>query len=310
MKFPSRLVFLLLLISIPFSLTQYSELYGQTMQDISCPSCVKISSDEIELYKELFPIIIWTDDYIYDHQSIVTVNGYLKPENAQNPVTILVTNPLGNLVTVEQVTPAPSGDFTLKFNTESTLWSQDGTYIIKAQSGSEGRSFKTDIELIPLDLGTTSKCNTTMITVFADNGGTYCVPFEVSGELEGIEGMLSIESKTLLLNVRSTNVEFIFVDLPRHLLNAKTDAGQDSPFIILVNGEEREFEEQTSNLENHRRLAILFPPDREGTIEIIGTSAIPEFGSIAVLVLVSATIAIIVASHRFLGVQKSGLYNH
>src|SRR3990167_1583613 len=41
----------------------------------SCPSCVIIPPDQIEFYKKNVPLAIWTDNLLYDHDSIVTVNG-------------------------------------------------------------------------------------------------------------------------------------------------------------------------------------------------------------------------------------------
>lgn len=293
------LVLSLMVLPITSGTTQdFTNVYGQTMQDISCPGCVTIPPNEIDLYRELFPIIIWVDDSVYNHKSVITVNGFLKPDNAFNPVTITVTNPIGNLVTVEQLTPSVNGDFKIKLNTASVLWKQDGHYIIKAQSGAENRSFKTSVELISLDLGTRSQCKTFEIETEADNGGTYCIPFQTTGEITSIDGFLKTESKTLILNVRGTDVDSIFVEIPRNILNAKTDEGADSEFVILINGKPADYEEQKSALENHRRIAISYLPDREGTIEIIGTSAIPEFGPIAMLILIVAITTILAITNQ------------
>ena len=281
-----------------FTVTNFPNAVGQTMIDTSCPSCVTIPPNEIELYKELFPIIIWTADAVYDHDSQLIVNGYLKPENTFNPVTITVTNPIGNLVAVEQVSPTTDGNFVIEFNTGSVLWKQDGLYIIKAQSGDENRSFKTGIEIISLDLGTISQCTHSEITTNADNGGMYCIPFEFTGEITGIEGFLNTKSKTLVLEVRGSDVELLFIDIPQQILNAKDAGGINTEFVVLINNAPGDFEEQQSKFTNHRRLAIEYLPDREGTIEIIGTSVIPEFGSLTVLVLISAITAIVLISTR------------
>ena len=99
--------------------------YGQNLGfTTSCPSCVDIPPEEIELYKELFPLIIWTDEPVMDHNSKFKVNGFIRPENAFHPITITVTNPIGNIVTIEQVTPAANGEFSINFNTASTLWNR------------------------------------------------------------------------------------------------------------------------------------------------------------------------------------------
>ena len=61
-------------------------------------------------------------------------------------------------------------------------------------------------------------------------------------------------------------------------------------FFVLADGEEVPFEESATK--THRSLTIVLPADTE-EIEIIGTFVIPEFGSIAMLVLAVAVVSII-----------------
>lgn len=264
----------------------------------TCTGCVHIPLEEVNLYKTLFPLTIWTDETIYDHNSIITLSGHLRPDNTFNPITITVTNPIGNIVAIEQITPMPSGDFSVEFNTSSNLWKKDGTYVIKAQSGQQTRLFKTDIELISLDLGSKSECSLNEVKAEADNGGIYCIPFSVTGEITGIEGFLTTTTNTLTLNLRGTGVELITLELPRYILDSKSSDGTDSPFVILLNGISIDYEELFSFSDSERKIKIIYPPDREGKIEIIGTQAVPEFGSMGLMVLLFAISAIVVISAR------------
>ena len=120
---------------------------------ITCINCVQIQSHEIDLYKEMFPLTVWTDFPIYDHNSIIQVNGYLKPQNTIAPILAVVTNPIGNVVTVQQLTSDADGNFSFELNTDGPLFKQDGDYILKVQSGTETRQFKTMFTLTsdPLD---------------------------------------------------------------------------------------------------------------------------------------------------------------
>ena len=110
---------------------------------IKCINCVQIQSYEIDLYKEMFPLTVWTDLPLYDHHSIIKINGYLKPQNTIAPVLIVITNPIGNVVTIQQLSSDVDGNFSFELNTESPLFKQDGDYILKVQSGTETRQFKT-----------------------------------------------------------------------------------------------------------------------------------------------------------------------
>jgi len=136
-----RSVLAVLFLSIVVSLSLASTSYAE--QEIHCISCVQIHSYEIDLYKEMFPLTVWTDSQIYDHHSTIKINGYLKPQNNIAPILVVVTNPIGNVVTVQQLSPDVDGNFSFELNTESPLLKQDGDYILKVQSGTETRQFKT-----------------------------------------------------------------------------------------------------------------------------------------------------------------------
>ncbi|PIN95332.1 MAG: copper-binding protein, partial [Nitrosopumilus sp. CG10_big_fil_rev_8_21_14_0_10_33_7] len=80
----------------------------------------------------------------------------------------------------------------------------------------------------------------------------------------------------------------------RALIDAKM-GDQDDTFFVLVDGEEVDFEETTTSTD--RTLTILFPAGAE-EIEIIGTTVVPEFGTIAVMILAVAIISIIAVSAK------------
>ena len=50
-------------------------------------------------------------------------------------ITIVVTSPNGNIVTIDQVSPSSDGSFMTEIQTNSQLWKQDGFYTVTAQQG-------------------------------------------------------------------------------------------------------------------------------------------------------------------------------
>jgi len=64
-------------------------------------------------------------------------------------VTFSITSPNGNLVSVEQITPNPDGQFTVEIKTGGPLWVEDGVYTVTANQGiaSEYRD-SIDVEII------------------------------------------------------------------------------------------------------------------------------------------------------------------
>ena len=52
-------------------------------------------------------------------------------------VSIVVISPLGNIVSIAQITPNADGSFMTDFQTSSALWKQNGDYTIKASQGTD-----------------------------------------------------------------------------------------------------------------------------------------------------------------------------
>jgi len=251
---------------------------GPFVQDLACIGCVDIPLEEIELYKDLFPIIIWTDAKNYDHNSVITVNGFLRPENTFNPITFTVSNPIGNIVTIEQITPEPNGDFTLRLNTASALWKSDGFYVIKAQSGGENRVFKTNVILTSGIIQQESRCG---LSEFSVNGN--CISYSITGgTITGAN--LDTVKKSLKINIVSEDGGTLNINPSSSIINGI--------FMVQIDGK---VWDNTSIQGNS--VTILFP---EGTheIEIIGTFVIPEFGHLAIIILAITITAMIVLNRK------------
>ena len=83
--------------------------------------------------------------------------------------------------------------------------------------------------------------------------------------------------------------------MPRELIDAIGPDGQEDTFFVLVDGEEVDFDESKTSTD--RTLTIAFPDGAE-EIEIIGSFVVPEFGTIAALILAIAIISIIAVSSK------------
>lgn len=272
--------------------------WGQAIiQDMSCPSCIEIPPEELDIYKDLFPLIIWTDYQVYDHSSEILVWGHTRTNNLQIPITLIVTNPSGSIVTIEQIESPPNGDFFVTFNTASPLWKQDGPYIIKAQSGSESRVFKIKVNLVTGSVGDRFQCDSDELSAKSDRGGLHCIP--VPGQdITGIKSFINTKSKTLELDLSETGFSSLTLSIPRYVLDSRSEGGVDSDYVILFNGSPVSFSELKSSSPNHRDIEIQIPADREGKLEIIGTSVVPEFGEIVILILVVSITSIVIISRK------------
>jgi len=289
----NKILLLSLVMGVLFT-SSLSYSYGQMIQDLSCSGCIQIkNTDRLEIHKILgLPIILWAEDFTYsfDHNSIITINGHSNLNNPDMPIVFTVTNPIGNLVTIEQIMVKPNSDFKIEFNSASPLWKKDGMYIIMAQAGPQSTIFKTNLNVFSVDSISSLECNSSDITVSSDIGKQYCISFESTFPITQMTGFLNTETKTLSLNVQGNFAQIFDINIDRNLLNAMSSDGTDTEFIVMVNGEPADFEEKDSELAGYRTLSIPYAAG-ETTIEIIGTFAIPEFGSIAVLILVVTVIA-------------------
>ncbi len=103
-----------------------------------------------------------------------------------------------------------------------------------------------------------------------------------------------IDANSLFINLDTTELGVLTVTLPRDVIDA-TISGEDDDFFVIVDGEEVDFEETKTSTD--RTLDIEFPAGAE-EIEIIGTFVIPEFGTIAAMILAVAIISIIAVSAK------------
>jgi len=126
-----------------------------------------------------------------------------------------------------------------------------------------------------------------VIGLFFQLNSTFAQEFEepsysiVGGKVLGFE--VDTEVLSLIVELETWSDGEITISLPRNLMDSKIDTDDD--FLVLIDGDEILIEEQKSSID--RTLTI---PFKQGdfNIEIIGTEIIPEFSSMAVLVLGSA----------------------
>ncbi len=108
------------------------------------------------------------------------------------------------------------------------------------------------------------------------------------------------ESESLIINIDSMSNGTLFIQLPRDVIDAKFGE-EDDDFFVLIDGLETEFDEIKTA--NERTLTVAFPQGTE-EIEVIGTFVVPEFGAIAILILVVSVFSII-----FMSKTKIGFYS-
>ena len=78
----------------------------------------------------------------------IGITGHTTKTNED--VTLTVTSPNGNIVSIDQLRPGSNGDFATDIVIGGQLWSQDGIYTVVAQQGNAA-AFKDSVEVDILD---------------------------------------------------------------------------------------------------------------------------------------------------------------
>ena len=91
-------------------------------------------------YASVEPLSVITEEF-YAEGNTITISGHVKDFDSSDPmkmmdVTITITAPNGNLVTVLQITPNSDGDYSKSF-TAGGMMKDDGDYTVKAQWGAQ-----------------------------------------------------------------------------------------------------------------------------------------------------------------------------
>jgi len=244
-------------------------------------------------------IIVTTDKSSYLEGEMISISGEIKNIALGNQLSIVIQAPNGNIVALDQITVGSDKQFSTEIKLGGKLMKQEGTYTIKVTQDENNHvttSFEfggvsSSNELEELDIIIDSPITATTVTV---QDSTDLISYEITnGKIINI--MTDMDAKSLLIDIEAWDDGSITLTIPRSVLDAKINDGDDDEFFVLVDGEEVDFEEITTSTD--RTLTIEFSAGSE-QIEIIGTFVIPEFGTIAAMILAVAIISIIAISAK------------
>jgi len=240
-------------------------------------------------------IVVTTDKSSYSEGETVMVTGEVRDLYSGTPVSLIVKSPNGSFVVVDQVTVGTDKKFSTEITAGGTM-KKEGTYTIIATYESKNRVAEATFEFggsaaVPVEEVVNPNVTDTTVTI---QGSADLIGYDITGgKLLGI--MPDVDSSSLIISIDATEDGSITLTIPRSVLDAILPDGGDDDFFVLIDGEEVEFEETKSPTD--RTLTIAFPAGTE-QIEIIGTFVVPEFGTIAAMILAVAIISIIAVSAK------------
>ena len=240
------------------------------------------------------PISIETDSDTYDHSSIITVTGQIANVDPNYLVVALKSlAPNGNIAGVAQPEVNSDGSFVGIFNTSGYAWKNNGTYQITATYLGIDATISIEIKDAVKTGMTVGTATTADVVVEREAVAAYEFPvgqiaYDITCSATAPSFIGNGDDSTLDIYIDATDDGVLTIALDESIIKPF----DDGTFFVLVNNEEVQDFVQEGN-----KLTI---PCKVGDekISIVGSWAIPEFGTIAVMILVVAIVSIIIVSAK------------
>ena len=238
------------------------------------------------------PISIETDSDAYDHSSIITVTGQIANVDPNYlAIALKVLSPNGNIAGIAQPEVNSDGSFVGTFNTSGYAWKNNGTYQITATY--LGIDAIISIE-IKDTVGTGIIAETAAVSIAETEAASIYefpvgqIAYDITCSTTSPSFIGNGDDSTLDIYIDATDDGVLTIALDESIIKPF----DDGTFFVLVNNEEVQDFVQEGN-----KLTI---PCNVGDekISIVGSWAIPEFGTIAVMILVVAIVSIIIVSAK------------
>ena len=239
-----------------------------------------------------FTITMETDKGVYDHSSVITVTGHVEPIDPNgSDVTIVIerADPIG-ITGFDQVSVDSSGNFSTTINTATGSMKYDTTYLIKAQYVDVETTVSIELtaadETYSLETATTVTPETE--TSLSELVGGGPIEYDLTCSATSPTFWPNADDSTLEIHIEATDDGTLTITLHEEVIKPFGDG----TFFVFVNGEEVQDFVHDGN--------TLIIPCKAGDekIEIVGSWAVPEFGTIAAMILVVAIVAIIAVSAK------------
>ena len=251
-------------------------------------------------------LVVSTDKESYAAGETITVSGSVLSAEA-GPIILQVISPNGNFAHVAQIDPDSDKNFSEDIATSiGGKWKETGTYIMKVTHyyGTAELQFEygglMQAQVIPPtdagDVEDAGDLGDLELSPVDTHEGYSIITIEENDLFYKITGgqILKItpdtESMSLIIQIETSSDGDLLITLPKTIIDTTEGA-----FFVLVDDEETIFYSQETP--DSWTLRIPFYNGSE-VIEIIGTFVVPEFGTIAAIILAVAITSIIVLSAK------------
>lgn len=293
-KMNSRTPFALLAILVVVSAVTFSSAYagdpeyrGLPDACVACDAADSITAAEKRLLEHI-PISVWTDKEEYLHDDMIVLTGYVPYPYAtevNSHVTVMVKNPLGSIVTVGQLTLDNDREFGTFLSTAGKLWQYEGIYTIYVQHGMNSNKIQVDLSHESTSIMTPPSESVDMCADDELAIVGQCVPYAIDGGTV-TDVQVDLKDNAIVIMIAATDEGSLTLTPSKRVIS--------DPFMVLVDNEESD---DSMIDEESMTIKVMFGPESE-MIEIFGSRVIPEFGTIAVMILAAAIVSVIAVSAR------------
>ena len=238
-------------------------------------------------------LTVTTEKESYAAGEPVEVLGLVEITLADTDALIRVVSPMGNMIHLAQVDVETDGSFSETISTSiGGKWKETGTYTIMVNYGENstqvgfeyGGMMSAGVQATP-EFAMEENENMSQTITIEDHSLDYDL---TCAEIQSMTP--DTEMKSMIIAIKTDCDGELTITLPKDVID--TD---ENGFFVLVDGDETNH--KASSVGEFWTLIIPFSYGSE-EIEIIGTFVIPEFGTIAALVLVVAISSILIISAK------------
>lgn len=217
-----------------------------------------------------------TNSLTYKLGEKVTITGTVKNVISGNPVTILVRSPIQNVYAVGQV-EINNNVFVHEFVISES--SKPGIYTIDIKHGDQS-----------------ARLQYTLTTGLVQNIPVETSSIKVRGDVIGLirykNAQVSLEENSITISLEiNSSIDPIpqEFDIPKEVIDSKQS------LVLETDGKTLNCSETVTS---RSRIINCFIPASAEELKIIGTSVIPEFGSIVFFVLILSMVSLIIYTKR------------
>ena len=236
-----------------------------------------------------------TDNTAYQHGDIITVTGEVKKILPSTPIILQIFFERTQ-VDVAQVDVSKNGKFSATFVAAGPLWIKDGTAVIRISYG--GNVSETTFDFF------TQMTENDFVSNYEVNipdSGTFDIPYTIKG---GTVELISLNQNNLGIdvNINLNSDGYLQLKIYRDYVDSIKNDGTDEDFIVLIStkADNNFVQSEFRKIESTDTFRTIEIPLKSGddVVSIIGTHVVPEFGTIAAIVLAVAIIAIIAVTSK------------